>query len=72
MSDGDYFRHLLRKSPWMEFVLVSFAGTAYDGHLPIEKKIAPENLAQTLRDASMLNNLRKGIYISNGKKYIVK
>lgn len=56
LSDGDYFRHILRHNPWAEFVFVTFMGSAYDKHSDIEQKLTPENLLEQMREASFVDD----------------
>ena len=55
-KDGDFFRHTLRKVPWSEFVFITFIGTAYDKHSPLESKLSPENVIPMLRNARIVND----------------
>lgn len=55
-NDGDYFRYVLRRSPWSEFTFITFIGTAYEHHSPFEAKLSPDNILTLLGQASIVND----------------
>ncbi len=41
-NNGTYFRHVSRRSPWVQFVLITLAGTACDETWDMQNRMAPE------------------------------
>lgn len=56
LKDGDLFRHAVRRSPWAEFLFVTFGGTAYDRFSDLEHRLTPETIIPMLREARIVND----------------
>ena len=52
---GDLTRMCMKDSPWMEFVMMTFCGTAYDRQPGQEFMFVPEYIPQMLKDARFVN-----------------
>ena len=55
-NDGDFFRHTLRDAAWAEFMFITFIGTAYDHHSPLQSKLSPENVIPMLSAARIVDD----------------
>ncbi len=56
LNNGDLVRHNARRSPWAEFLFVTFLGTGYDDYYDQELRLCPEILIDELRKASFVEN----------------
>ena len=56
LNNGDLVRHNARRSPWAEFLFVTFLGTGYDDYYDQELRLCPEILIDELRRASFVEN----------------
>lgn len=55
LNNGDLVRYNARRSPWAEFLFVSFLGTGYDDYYDQETRLCPENLIEVLSKASLVD-----------------
>lgn len=55
LNNGDLVRHNARRSPWAEFLFVSFLGTGYDDYYDQETRLCPEILIEVLSKASFVD-----------------
>ena len=55
--DGEYARFATRNAPWAQFAIITFMGTAYNGHSPIEHKLTPEDIIPLLSEARFVNDI---------------
>lgn len=56
-NNGNGIRYLSRKSPWAQFLFMSFVGTEADVDWSTEQKLSPEMCADVLRHATIVNHL---------------
>ncbi len=55
LNNGDLVRHNARRSPWAEFLFVSFLGTGYNDYYDQETRLCPEILIDVLSKASLVD-----------------
>ena len=56
LSNGEIIRYHSAKSPWAEFLFITFAGTACDGSEALERKLSPEFIVPVLQGATFVSN----------------
>ena len=56
LCDGDMIHELMKQSPWAEFLLVTFGGTAYDRFSPTMQRVTPLTIVSMLREARFVND----------------
>lgn len=50
-NNATYFRHMARRSPWVQFLLITLGGTACDETWNMRNRMAPEMIAPVLSHA---------------------
>lgn len=63
-NNGDYFRFMSRRSPWVRFLLITLAGTACDETWHMRNRMAPEIIVPLLSHSSFED--------SRGKRQVLK
>lgn len=52
LNNGDYVRQYVHRSPWAEFLFITFMGSVCDEYYDYETRLCPENLIGELKKAS--------------------
>ncbi len=55
VNNGDWIRRYTSRSPWAEFLFITFVGTAYGDCYDREQRLCPEIFVDELRRATLVN-----------------
>lgn len=59
-DNGDYVRQCVHRSPWAEFLFITFMGSVCDEYYDYESRLCPENLIGELKKASFVSEQNQG------------
>ena len=55
LDDGSLLRYHARRSPWAEFLFITFAGAACDGRRALEYRLSPEMIIEILQKSALIS-----------------
>ncbi len=71
-NNGTYFRHMSRRSPWVQFLLITLAGTACDETWDMRNRMAPEVIIPLFEHSYFEGQQRKRAMLKGEGKELVR
>ena len=71
VNNGDWIRRFTTRSPWAQFLFITFVGTAYDDCYGHELRLCPEILVDELRRAKLVDiksGDKRSVIVEQGKQ----